>query len=129
MENKLEKFEVDLFNGWVKGKVYTDVADSPSKYREFCAIVKFTPDKGEEKTYLPYCNNREVSFKFTDVKVGDVLYLGYTNQKKRRTVAREYCKVIEKTSESATLMCGFRGYVSASEYNIDTNKISENEEV
>ena len=129
MENKLEKFELILFNGWVKGKVYTDVADSPLNYREFCAIVKFTPEKGEEKTYLPYCSNREVSFKFTDVKVGDVLYLGYTNLKKNRTVTREYCKVIEKTPERATLMRGFRGYVSASEYNIETNKISENEEV
>ena len=129
MENKLEKFEIDLFNGWVRGKVYTDVSNSPSKYREFCAVVKFTPDRGEEKKYLPYCNNREVSFKFTDVTVGDVLYLGYTNTKKDRTVTREYCKVIEKTPESATLICGFGGYVSASEYNIDTNDIEKNEEV
>jgi hypothetical protein len=134
MENqkeKFEEFEVELFNQWVKGKVYTDVSNYPCKYREFCAIVTFDPEKGEVKKYLPYCNNKEVSFKFTDVKVGDVLYLGYINEYKHKTMAREYCKVIEKHNDYALLICGFKGYITAStyEHNPDSNTNIENEEI
>ena len=30
-----EKIILELYKGWVKGKVYKDVADAPRKYREF----------------------------------------------------------------------------------------------
>ena len=110
-----EKLTLEIFNGWVKGKVYNDVADKPNKYREFCALVTFTPEKGETKTYLPYSKGSDVSFKMNDIKVGDVLYMGYVNGYKNRTVTREYCKVVEKTDNTITLIDGYKGYLSAME--------------
>lgn len=110
-----EKLTLEIFNGWVKGKVYNDVADRPDKYREFCALVTFTPEKGETKTYLPYSKGSDVSFNMNNIKVGDVLYMGYVNERKRRTEIREYCKVIEKTDDTIILIDGYRGYLSALE--------------
>lgn len=112
-----EKVTLELYNGWVKGKVYKDVADAPRKYREFCALVTFTPEEGETKTYLPYSKSLDVSFKVSDIKVGDILYMGYVNEYKRRTLLREYCKVLEKTDNAITLIDGYKSYLSALEGN------------
>ena len=119
MEDKRmkEKVTLELYNGWVKGKVYKDVADAPRKYREFCALVTFTPEEGETKTYLPYSKSLDVSFKVSDIKVGDILYMGYVNEYKRRTLLREYCKVLEKTDNAITLIDGYKSYLSALEDN------------
>ena len=111
------KVTLELYNGWVKGKVYKDVADAPRKYREFCALVTFTPEEGETKTYLPYSKSLDVSFKVYDIKVGDILYMGYVNEYKRRTLLREYCKVLEKTDNAITLIDGYKSYLSALEGN------------
>lgn len=108
---------LELYNGWVKGKVYKDVADAPRKYREFCALVAFTPEEGETKTYLPYSKSLDVSFKVSDIKVGDILYMGYVNEYKRRTLLREYCKVVEKTDDTITLIDGYKSYLTALEDN------------
>lgn len=110
-----EKVTLEIYSGWVKGKVYKDVAAKPSKYREFCALVTFTPEKGETKTYLPYSSSSDVSFKVSDIKVGDILYMGYVNRYKNRTVLREYCKVLEKTDDTITLIDGFKSYLTALE--------------
>ena len=112
-----KKVILELYNGWVKGKVYKDVADAPRKYREFCALVTFTPEEGETKTYLPYSKSLDVSFKVSDIKVGDVLYMGYVNEYKRRTLLREYCKVVEKTDGAITLIDGYKSYLTALEDN------------
>ena len=112
-----KKVTLELYNGWVKGKVYKDVADAPRKYREFCALVTFTPEEGETKTYLPYSKSLDVSFKVSEVKVGDILYMGYVNEYKRRTLLREYCKVLEKTDNAITLIDGYKSYLSALEDN------------
>ena len=112
-----KKVTLELYNGWVKGKVYKDVADAPRKYREFCALVAFTPEEGETKTYLPYSKSLDVSFKVSDIKVGDILYMGYVNEYKRRTLLREYCKVVEKTDDTITLIDGYKSYLSALEDN------------
>ena len=112
-----KKVTLELYNGWVKGKVYKDVADAPRKYREFCALVAFTPEEGETKTYLPYSKSLDVSFKVSDIKVGDILYMGYVNEYKRRTLLREYCKVVEKTDDAITLFDGYKSYLSALEDN------------
>ena len=119
MEDKRmkEKVTLELYNGWVKGKVYKDVADAPRKYREFCALVTFTPEEGETKTYLPYSKSLDVSFKVSDIKVGDILYMGYVNEYKRRTLLREYCKVLEKTDNAITLIDGYKSYITALEDN------------
>ena len=109
----MEKVKLELYTGWVKGKVYSDVSNRPSKYREFCAIVTFSNEKGEEKTYLPYSNSVDVSFNVVDVKVGDVLYLGYRNEYKNRTEQREYCKVVEKTDDYLIIEDGYESYLSA----------------
>ena len=93
-----EKIILELYKGWVKGKVYKDVANAPMKYREFCALVSFTQEDGETKTYLPYSRSSDVSFKVSDIKVGDILYMGYVNGYKGRTALREYCKVTLKFS-------------------------------
>lgn len=110
---KKEKVKLETYKGWVKGKVYSDVRLSPLKYREFCAIVTFSNEKGEEKIYLPYSNGADVSFKVTDVKVGDILYMGYRNGYKNRTEQREYCKVIEKTDDYLIIEDGYESYLSA----------------
>ena len=112
-----KKVTLELYNGWVKGKVYKDVADAPRKYREFCALVTFTPEEGETKTYLPYSKSLDVSFKVSEVKVGDILYMGYVNEYKRRTLLREYCKVVEKTDDAITLIDGYKSYLTALEDN------------
>ena len=112
-----EEKTLELYKGWVKGKVYKDVADSPRKYREFCALVSFTPEDGETKTYLPYSRSYDVSFKISDIKVGDILYMGYVNEYKRRTLLREYCKVVEKTDDAITLIDGYKSYLTALEDN------------
>ena len=112
-----KKVTLELYNGWVKVKVYKDVADAPRKYREFCALVTFTPEEGETKTYLPYSKSLDVSFKVSDIKVGDILYMGYVNEYKRRTLLREYCKVVEKTDDTITLIDGYKSYLSALEDN------------
>lgn len=109
----MEKVKLEIYKGWIKGKVYSDVRHKPLKYREFCAIVTFSNEKGEEKTYLPYSNSKDVSFKVVDVKVGDVLYLGYQNGYKNRTEQREYCKVIEKTDDYLIIVDGYESYLSA----------------
>lgn len=109
----MEKVKLEIYKGWVKGKVYSDVSNSPLKYREFCAIVFFSNEKGEEKKYLPYSNGADVSFKVVDVKVGDVLYLGYRNERKNRTEQREYCKVVEKTDDYLVIADGYKTYLSA----------------
>ena len=90
-----ERLILKLYKEWVKGKVYKDVADNPRKYREFCALVSFTQEDGETKTYLPYSRSSDVSFKVSDIKVGDILYMGYVNGYKNRTLSRTYCKVVE----------------------------------
>lgn len=110
---KNETVKLETYKGWVKGKVYKDVSNSPLKYREFCAIVIFSNEKGEEKIYLPYSNSSDVSFKVVDVKVGDVLYLGYRNSYKNKTEQREYCKVIEKTDDYLIIVDGYSSYLSA----------------
>ena len=112
-----EKIILELYKGWVKGKVYKDVANAPMKYREFCALVSFTTEDGETKTYLPYSRNYDVSFKVSDIKVGDILYMGYVNGYKGRTALREYCKVIEKSDDAITLIDGYKSYLSALEDN------------
>lgn len=111
----MEKVTLEIYSGWVKGKVYKDVAVKPRKFREFCAIVTFTPEKGETKTYLPYSSGYDVSFKTSDIKVGDILYMGYVNGYKNKTVTREYCKVLEKTDDTITLIDGFKSYLTALE--------------
>lgn len=111
----MEKVTLEIYNGWVKGKVYQDVTDRPSKYREFCALVTFTPEDGETKTYLPYSSSSDVSFKVSNIKVGDILYMGYVNGYKNRTVLREYCKVVEKTDDTIILLDGYKSYLSALE--------------
>ena len=115
-----EKVTLETYNGWVKGKVYKDVAAKPSKYREFCALTTFTPEDGETKTYLPYSKGSDVSFKVTDIKVGDILYMGYVNGYKNRTVTREYCRVVEKTDDAITLLDGFKSYLTALENSEET---------
>lgn len=109
----MEKVKLEIYKGWIKGKVYSDVSHRPSKYSEFCAIVTFTPENGEEKTYLPYSRGADVSFKVTDIKVGDILYMGYRNGYKNRTEQREYCKVVEKTDEYLVIVDGYKSYLSA----------------
>lgn len=111
----MEKATLETYNGWVRGKVYKDVENRPSKYREFCALVTFTPEEGETKTYLPYSRTSDISFKVSDIKVGDILYMGYVNGYKKRTELREYCRVIEKTDDAITLIDGFKSYLSALE--------------
>lgn len=119
----MEKVKLEIYKGWIKGKVYSDVSRSPIKYREFCAIVTFSNEKGEEKNYLPYSSGVDVSFKVTDVKVGDILYMGYRNGYKNRTEQREYCKVVEKTDEYLVIVDGFKSYLSA----LDEDNITEEE--
>lgn len=112
-----EKINLELYNGWVKGKIYKNVEESPRKYREFCAVVSFTPEKGEVKNYLPYGKGADIGFKATEINVGDILYIGYVNEYKRRTITREYCKVIEKTDESLVIVDGYKTYFTALEDN------------
>ena len=111
----MEKETLEIYSGWVKGKVYKKVATNTRKFREFCAIVTFDPEKGETKTYLPYSSGSDVSFKVSDINVGDILYMGYVNRYKNSTVTREYCKVLEKTDDTITLICGFKSYLTALE--------------
>ena len=58
-----------------------------------------------------------MSFKVSEVKVGDILYMGYVNEYKRRTLLREYCKVVEKTDDAITLIDGYKSYLTALEDN------------
>lgn len=122
-----EEITFELYKGWVKGKVYKDVADSPRKYREFCALVSFTPEDGETKTYLPYSRSSDVSFKISDIKVGDILYMGYVNEYKNRTLSREYCKVVEKSDDAITLIDGYKSYLSALEDNPNPTHLDSGE--
>ena len=122
-----EKVILKLYKEWVKGKVYKDVADNPRKYREFCALVSFTPEDGETKTYLPYSRSSDMSFKVSDIKVGDILYMGYVNEYKGRTILREYCKVIEKSDDAIMLIDGYKSYLSALEDNPDTTHLDNGE--
>lgn len=115
-----EKVTLEIYSGWVKGKVYKKVSANPRKYREFCAIVTFSPEKGETKTYLPYSSGSDVSFKVSDINVGDILYMGYVNKYKNKTETREYCKVLEKTDDTITLIYGFKGYLTALEHYEET---------
>ena len=108
-----ETVKLETYKGWIKGKVYSDVSRSPLKYRPFCSIVTFSDEKGEEKSYLPYSNSADVSFKVTDVKAGDILYMGYRNGYKNRTEQREYCKVIEKADDYLIIVDGYESYLSA----------------
>lgn len=109
------KIELETYKGWVKGKVYSDVSDYPRKYREFCALVSFSEENGEEKNYLPNSDGLDVSFKVGDLKVGDVVYMGYGYKHKKKTVVREYCKVLEITDECLVLEDGFSSYFKALE--------------
>lgn len=122
-----EEKTLELYKCWVKGKVYKDVADSPRKYREFCALVSFTQEDGETKTYLPYSRSSDVSFKVSDIKVGDILYMGYVNGYKNRTLLREYCKVIEKTDDAIILIDGYKSYLSALEDNPNPTHLDNGE--
>lgn len=122
-----EEKTLELYKGWVKGKVYKDVADNPRKYREFCALVSFTQEDGETKTYLPYSRSSDVSFKVSDIKVGDILYMGYVNGYKNRTLLREYCKVIEKTDDAIILIDGYKSYLSALEDNPNPTHLDSGE--